>query len=109
MSKNRKYVLVGASVMALVAAGGATASGSTSHASSSTPAQRSHEMGMPGGVRSATMMKQLDAAGVSRMMSGMSVHLSGAELKAMTDAHNAMVGGMMSDNMMSNRAIHGGR
>jgi len=111
MSKNRNFMLVAVSVTALVAAGGASAfaaDGGSSRASTPALTRGSDEMGMRAGARSATMMTQLDAAAVRRMMSGMSVHLSGAELKAMTDAHNAMVTGMLSDNMMSGAGTNGG-
>ncbi len=108
MSKNRKYVLVGSSLLALVAAGGATALAADG-GPSGTPTTTRSSQGMGHGAGGASMMRQLDTAAMGRMMRGMPMKLDEAQLKRMTEAHNAMVGGMMDENMMSGSDVEKGR
>ena len=108
MSKNRRYVLVGSSLMALAAAGGATALAADDEPSR-TPTKTKTSQGMANSSGGASMMKQLDSAAMGRMMQSMPMKLDAAQLERMTDAHNAMVRGTMNDDMMCGAGMRNGR
>ncbi len=98
MSSKRTFLIVGSSLLALGAGGGAIAvaadPGSPVAASTATP-------GMSGGMPTSSMMKEMDAAGMGRMAAGMPMKLDARQLKQMTATHNKMVRGMMDgDSMM---------
>lgn len=99
MSSKRTYLIVGFTVLALGAGGGAIALAADGPdlpaATATTPTQ-----GMGRGMAATSMMKQLDAAEMGRMANGMPMKLDARQLQTMTNAHNAMVRGMMGDSMM---------